>query len=154
MNEIKRVRSFLSERNTSLEIIELDEDTSTSFLAAKALGTEVGQIAKSILFKTKKNEYFMIVATGDIKIDNKQIKNLVGSRARMATGEEVQEITGFNIGGVCPFALKNNIPVFLDKSLKRYEVVYTAAGSGNTVLPISFEELCAITGGDTCDVAV
>lgn len=154
MNEIERVRNFLNDRNPSLKIIELDRDTSTSFLAAQALGTEVGQIAKSILFKSKKNDYFMVVSTGDVKIDNKQIRNLVGSKARMATSDEVQEITGFSIGGVCPFALKNDIPVFLDESLKRYDVVYAAAGTDNSVLPISFEELCAITNGKPCDVSV
>lgn len=147
MKEIERVREYLKTRDSRLNIIELDEDTSTACLAAQALGTEVGQIAKSILFKTKNNNYFMVVSAGDVKIDNKALKNFIGSRVRMASSEEVHDITGFNIGGVCPFALQTEVPVFLDESLKRYDKVYAAAGSSNTALPISFEQLLQITGG-------
>ncbi|MEN6349106.1 MAG: YbaK/EbsC family protein [Syntrophomonas sp.] len=154
MDEIERVRAYLKEKNPALNIIVLQEDTSTAFLAAQALGTEVGQIAKSILFKVNSEEYFMVVSAGDVKMDNKAIKNLVGSRARMANGEEVEEITGFRIGGVCPFAMKVEVPVYLDESLKRYDVVYAAAGTGNTALPITFEELMQVTGGTPCKVSV
>jgi len=154
MKEIERVKEFLKDKNPRLKIIELDEDTSTAFLAAQALGTEVGQIAKSILFKTKNDSYLMVVSTGDVKIDSKAVKNLVGSKVRMATAEEVRETTGFNIGGVCPFALKTEIPIFLDESLKRYDVVYAAAGTDNTALPITFEELCNVTGGTACKVSI
>ncbi|MBC7075973.1 MAG: YbaK/EbsC family protein [Syntrophomonadaceae bacterium] len=153
MKEIERVRDYLKEKNPALQIIELDEDTSTAYLAAGALGTETGQIAKSILFKSKHNGYLMVVSAGDVRIDSKAVKNLVGSRVRMANAEEVKEITGFDIGGVCPFALKNNIPVFLDESLKRYDIVYTAAGTANTALPITFEELRKITNGIACKVS-
>ncbi|NLB53662.1 MAG: YbaK/EbsC family protein [Syntrophomonadaceae bacterium] len=153
MDKIKNVRNYLKDRNPQLEIILLKEDISTAFLAAQALGTEVGQIAKSILFKTKDDRFLMVVSAGDVKIDSKAVKNLTGSRVRMANAEEVEEITGFNIGGVCPFALKQEVPIFLDESLKRYEIVYTAAGTSNTALPISFEELCRVTGGQTCKVS-
>jgi prolyl-tRNA editing enzyme YbaK/EbsC (Cys-tRNA(Pro) deacylase) len=153
VDKIKNVRNYLKDRNPQLEIILLKEDISTAFLAAQALGTEVGQIAKSILFKTKDDRFLMVVSAGDVKIDSKAVKNLTGSRVRMANAEEVEEITGFNIGGVCPFALKQEVPIFLDESLKRYEIVYTAAGTSNTALPISFEELCRVTGGQTCKVS-
>ncbi len=153
MNEIARVRAYLQERNPELNIIELEEDTSTAFLAAQALGTEVGQIAKSILFKITEGKYFMVVAAGDIRIDNKALKNLIGARARMANAEEVLDITGFNIGGVCPFAMKVEIPVYLDESLLRYDVVYAAAGTGNTALPITYQQLLDITGGTPCRVS-
>jgi len=153
MNEIERVREFIKETKLPLNIIELDADTSTAYLAAKALGTEVGQIAKSILFKASNNQFFMIVAAGDIKIDNKAVKKLVGSRARMANSEEVLEITGFNIGGVCPFALKHHIPIYLDDSLQCYDIVYTAAGTSNTVLPITYQQLRQITKGTPCNVS-
>lgn len=154
MNEIARVRAYLQERNPELSIIVLEEDTSTAFLAAQALGTEVGQIAKSILFKINETDYFMVVAAGDIRIDNKALKNLVGARARMANAEEVLKITGFNIGGVCPFAMNVEVPVYLDESLLRYDVVYAAAGTGNTALPISYQQLLDITGGTPCRVSV
>jgi prolyl-tRNA editing enzyme YbaK/EbsC (Cys-tRNA(Pro) deacylase) len=153
MNEIERVRQYLQQKNPRLKIIELDEDTSTAFLAAQALGKEVGQIAKSILFKTKDERFLMIVSAGDVKLDNKAIKELAGSRVRMASPEEVRERTGFNIGGVCPFALRTEIDIYLDESLKRYDVVYAAAGTANTALPITFEELQEITGGRPCQVS-
>ena len=152
MNAIERVRAYLQERNPGLKISEFEVDTSTAPLAAQALGTEVGQIAKSILLKSKDNQFVMVVAAGDARIDNKAIKNLMGSRMRMANGEEVFEITGFNIGGVCPFALKQDIPIYLDESLKRYQVVYAAAGTGNTALPITYQELIDITNGCPCNV--
>lgn len=152
MNAIERVRAFLQERNPDLKIIEFDADTSTAPLAAEALGTEVGQIAKSILLKSKDNQFIMVVAAGDARINNKAIKNLVGSRMRMAKEEEVLKVTGFNIGGVCPFALKQDIPIYLDESLKRYQVVYAAAGNANTALPITYQELLDITNGRPCNV--
>lgn len=152
MQEIERVRDYLQQRNPRLQIIELDDDTSTAPLAAAALGKEVGQIAKSILFKGK-NDFFMIVAAGDIRIDNKAVKDLAGSRVRMANADEVLAITGFPVGGVCPFALNEPVTVYLDESLKRYDVVYAAAGAGNTALPITYDELYEITHGPPCDLA-
>lgn len=154
MDKIEKVRTYLESKNPQLNIIVLEEDTSTSFLAAQALGTEVGQIAKSILFKTKDDDFLMIVLAGDVKIDNKAVRQLIGSRVRMANAEEVEQITGFSIGGVCPFALRQEVPIFLDESLKRFEVVYAAAGTSNTALPISFEELCRVTGGQPCQVSL
>jgi len=150
---IARVQAYLQARDPGLQIIIFQQDTSTAVLAARALGTEVGQIAKSILFKTKNDEYFMVVAAGDTRIDSKAIRRLAGCKARMATAEEVTEVTGFNVGGVCPFALRTEIPVFLDESLKGYDIVYAAAGGSNTALPISYGQLCSITGGQPCDVA-
>lgn len=154
MDKIERVRNYLGSKNPELQVIFLKDDISTSFLAAQALGTEVGQIAKSILFKTRDEKFLMIVSAGDVKIDNKAVKDLAGSRVKMANAEEVEKITGFNIGGVCPFALEEDIPIYLDESLKRYEIVYTAAGTSYTALPIGFEELCRVTGGQPCQVTL
>jgi prolyl-tRNA editing enzyme YbaK/EbsC (Cys-tRNA(Pro) deacylase) len=154
MKEIERVRSFLQAKNPAIRIIEFEQDTSTSFLAAQALGTEVGQIAKSMLFKSKKDDYIMVVSTGDVKIDAKAVKDLVGSRVRMANEVEVLDVTGFPVGGVCPFALKTPVPVYLDESLKRYPVVYAAAGTANTAVPVTYQELLEITGGQACRVSI
>lgn len=153
MSEIERVREYLQLRNPRLKIIEFDVDTSTAYLAAQALGTEVGQIAKSILFKTKDERFLMVVSAGDVKLDSKAVKELAGSRVRMANPDEVQEMTGFKVGGVCPFALCTEMDIYLDESLKRYDVVYAAAGTANTALPITFEELQEITGGRPCQVS-
>lgn len=154
MNEIERVRSYLQEKNPRLQIIELDQNTSTAPLAAAALGLEVGQIAKSILFKTKSEQYLMVVSAGDVKMNSKAIKETVGERVRMANPEEVYNVTGFSVGGVCPFALAHEVPIYLDESLLRYDVVYAAAGTANTALPITFTELQAITAGRPCKVSL
>lgn len=147
MQEIERVRKYLAEKAPGLKIIELEENTSTAPLAAQALGLEVGQIAKSILFKTKDNEYLMVVAAGDVRLDSKAIKDVVGQRVRMANPEEVLQVTGFSVGGVCPFALPEELPVYLDESLLRYDLVYAAAGTANTALPITYQQLMETTGG-------
>ncbi|MGR6836875.1 YbaK/EbsC family protein [Syntrophomonas erecta] len=154
MDAIDRVRNYLKERNPHLEIIEFDQDTSTSYLAAQALGKEVGQIAKSILFKSKAGDYYLVVSAGDVRIDSKALKELVESRVRMANAEEVSAITGFPVGGVCPFALATPVPIYLDESLKRYDIVYAAAGTANTALPITYQELQRITGGIPCQVSL
>lgn len=152
MSPIEKVRSYLCERDPNIRIIEFEQDTSTADLAAQALGTESGQIAKSILLRSKSEEYLLVVSAGDVKIDNRKIKEMFGSRLRMARPEEVEEVTGFSIGGVCPFALKTNIPVFLDESLKRYQVVYAAAGTPHTAVPVTYQQLARITTGQPCQV--
>lgn len=150
MKEIERVQAYLQDKDPQLSIIVLEDNTSTAPLAAQALGTEIGQIAKSILFKTKKDDYIMVVSAGDVRLDSKAIKEAVGQKVRMANAEEVLEVTGFNIGGVCPFALRKEVSIYLDESLKRYDIVYAAAGTGNTALHISYEQLRKITGGYPC----
>jgi prolyl-tRNA editing enzyme YbaK/EbsC (Cys-tRNA(Pro) deacylase) len=95
-----------------------------------------------------------VVSTGDVKIDAKAVKDLVGSRVRMANEVEVLDVTGFPVGGVCPFALKTPVPVYLDESLKRYPVVYAAAGTANTAVPVTYQELLEITGGQACRVSI
>jgi prolyl-tRNA editing enzyme YbaK/EbsC (Cys-tRNA(Pro) deacylase) len=154
MRDIDRVQAWLQQRLPHLKVIEFQQDTSTSALAAAALGTEVGQIAKSMLFKTKSGEYFLVVSAGDVRMDTKALRDLIGSKVRMANAEEVLEITGFPVGGVCPFDLKVEVPIYLDESLKRYDVVYAAAGTANSALPITYEELMEITSGRPCDVSI
>jgi Uncharacterized conserved protein len=154
LSPIERVRAFFAEKQSDLTIIEMDDDTSTAQLAARALGTGVGQIAKSILFKTKQSEYVMVISAGDVRVDTRAMKALVGSKVRMATGDEVEEMTGYTIGGVCPFALPHPISIYLDESLKRYEVTYAAAGTSNTAVPATFTQLQDVTGGIPCMVTL
>ncbi|HOQ08962.1 MAG TPA: YbaK/EbsC family protein [Syntrophomonadaceae bacterium] len=154
MRTIDRVQAYLNERMPHLKVIEFEQDTSTSALAAAALGTEVGQIAKTMLFKAKTGEFFLVVAAGDVRMDTKALRDLVGSKVRMANADEVMEITGFPVGGVCPFDLKMDVPIYLDESLKRYPVVYAAAGTPNSALPITYDELMTITQGKPCNVSI
>lgn len=153
MTGIERVRNFLANKAPDLSIIEFEADTSTSVLAAQALGTEVGQIAKSMVFKTKNSDYLMVVSTGDSRVNSKAVKELAGSKASMANAEEVLAVTGFSPGGVCPFGPKTELPIYLDESLKRYDLVYAAAGTSNSVLPVTFDQLQSITGGIPCKVS-
>lgn len=154
MRDIERVQAYVQQRMPHLQVIEFQQDTSTSALAAAALDTEVGQIAKSMLFKAKTGQYFLVVSAGDVRMDTKALRDLIGSKVRMANAEEVVEITGFPVGGVCPFDLRVEVPIYLDDSLKRYDVVYTAAGTPNSALPITYEELMEITGGIPCNVSI
>lgn len=148
---VERVQEYLEQFNPGLRVIEFEVDTSTSELAARALGVEVGQIAKSMVYKSKTG-FLMIVAAGDVRLDAKLIKELAGSRVRMATPDETLAVTSHPVGGVCPFDLSSPIPIYLDDSLKRFDVVYAAAGTANSALPISYSELMEITGGSPCSV--
>jgi len=152
MTPLDRVRRFFAKSSLPPEIIIFEQDTSTSALAAQALGVEIGQIAKSLVFIGKKGEAVMVVTCGDVKVDTKKLKDLVGFKPKFASCAEVEALTGYSPGGVCPFALQTDLPVYLDVSMKRYPVVYAAAGTHNTAVPLDFPRLLAITGGQSCDV--
>lgn len=154
---LQRVQKFFATLPFPLEIILFDECTSTSFLAARALGVEVGQIAKTLVFKGRENgetpkENLIIVTSGDVKVNTKKIRDLVGYKPRFANGEEALAITGYPPGGVCPFGLPPDLPVFIDVSMNRFPVVYAAAGTDNSAVPITVEQLLQATGGRLCDV--
>lgn len=152
MEPIERVKKFLAEQDVKLEVIEFPEGaTETCDLAAQALGVEPAQIAKSLLF-IGKNTNVLVVTCGDEKVDTKKLKQHFGGKFRFARSEEVEEITGFPPGGVCPFALKEEIPIVLDKSLARFPVVYTAAGNSGSAVPVTLEQLLTITKGECLDV--
>jgi Cys-tRNA(Pro) deacylase len=136
-----------------LKIIEFDADTSTAELAAQALGVTAGQIAKSLCF-VGDGEPFLVIAAGDRKIDTRKLSRQLGKKkVRFADAPTVVSATGFNPGGVCPFALKTPVQVYLDESLFRYDVVYAAAGTANTALPATPGRLREITGAGTVDAA-
>ncbi|HIU63879.1 MAG TPA: YbaK/EbsC family protein [Candidatus Avacidaminococcus intestinavium] len=141
-----RVKKSL-EAYADLKIELLPDDTSTAELAAQALGTEPGQIAKTLCFVAD-GEPVLVVACGDRKIDTKKLARIVGAKkVRMASAELVHEVTGFFPGGVCPFALIKEIPVYLDRSLCSYDITYIAAGTPYSALPIAAMRLEEITSG-------
>ncbi len=100
-----KVQAWLDQFNLGLKIIDTPENTATAELAAAALGTEVGQIAKSLLFRVGDDDYVMVITAGDVKVKSGKLKAIVGSKPRMASVDEVQAVTGYSIGGVCPFDL-------------------------------------------------
>lgn len=143
---INRVRDYLKGFDPSLDPIEFKEATSTVEEAAQAVGVEPAQIAKTILFKAG-DQYGLFVMAGDVRIKQRVVKSLLGGKPKMASPEEVEEVTGYRVGGVCPFALAREVPIFLDESMQRFDVVYTAAGTPRSALPITFEKLQEITSG-------
>jgi len=149
---LNKVQAYLDQYHLGLKAIRLDENTATCELAAAALGVEVGQIAKTLVFKGKTG-YVLVVAAGDVRIDQKKIRQVIGSKVRMANPDEVLQVTGYPIGGVCPFDLKTPVRILLDDSLAQYSVVYAAAGTANSALPITLEQLREITGGEVVSLA-
>lgn len=149
---LERVRAFVQACDPGLAPLIFDEPMKTSEEAARTLNVEVGQIAKSILFRAKER-YGLFVAAGDVRIPSRQVKACLGGQPKMASPEEVLRITGFEVGAVCPFALLEDVPVFLDQSLSRFPVVYTAAGIAESLLPVTFEQLVRITGGTVFNTA-
>ncbi|HHY06811.1 MAG TPA: YbaK/EbsC family protein, partial [Clostridia bacterium] len=100
----------------------------------------------------KKEQAVVVVTCGDLKVDTKKLKKAVGFKPKFASSTEVKALTGFSPGGVCPFALLKPLPVFLDISMKRFPVVYAAAGTPNSAVPIEFSRLVTLTNGQICNV--
>ena len=147
---MKRVTPYLKMR--VLGAIEFAPgSTATAPMAAEQLGVEVGQIAKSVLLLGKDGRHFMLLAPGDRKISSAKLKAALGTKTRMTRPEETLEATGFEAGGVCPFGIEASITVLLDQGLVQYEKIYPAAGTSGSGVPMTFEQLVAITGGKVGD---
>jgi prolyl-tRNA editing enzyme YbaK/EbsC (Cys-tRNA(Pro) deacylase) len=135
-------------------LIEAEASTATVDTAAKALGVEPGMIAKTLAIRAGEH-LFLLCARGDARLDNRKCKDEFGARPRMLGAEETFELTGHPVGGVCPFGLKRPLPVYLDVSLKAFEVVYPAGGSLNTSVEVPtgrLFELVAERWVDLCRV--
>ena len=152
MNIHDKVQTWLDQFNFDLQIIDTPTNTATVELAAEALGIQVGQIAKSLVFRIAEDRYVMVVTTGDVKIKSGKLKAVVGAKPKMAKPAEVLQTTGYSVGGVCPFDLPAGITVYLDESLNRYPVVYTAAGSDHSAVGVTMDQLKQITGAEVINV--
>jgi prolyl-tRNA editing enzyme YbaK/EbsC (Cys-tRNA(Pro) deacylase) len=137
---LESVRAWLAANASDLRLIEVSESTATVDTAAKALGVEPGRIAKTLAVRAGE-QLFLVVARGNARLDNRKCKDEFGARPRMLGPEETLEITGHPVGGVCPFGLKAPMPIYLDVSLKAFDVVYPAGGSRNTSVEIPVERL-------------
>lgn len=138
---VQAVREYLKQWNRENDIVELKQSSATVELAANAIGTEPARIAKTITFANKER-CILIVTTGDKKIDNHKFKQEFGIKANMLREKEVISLTGYEIGGVCPFALDySKIDVYLDISLREFETIFPAAGSSNSMIELTPEEL-------------
>jgi len=137
---IQKVRTYLEPRGIAGRIREFAVSSATVELAAVAVGVEAARIVKSLSFKVE-DQPIIIVVAGDAKVDNSRYKAQFHTKAKMLTHEEAHALIGHNVGGVCPFALPENVKVYLDVSLKRFETVFPAAGSDNSAIELTCEEL-------------
>lgn len=149
---VEDVKNFFSERNLNYKVTELEDSTATVELAAKSLGVKPALIAKTLSFKLKDNRNILLVTRGDARIDNRKYKECFKVKAKMLKPDEVLEVTGHSVGGVCPFGLKNPLEIYLDISLWEFEFIFPAAGSGNSFIKITPDELQKITDSTWVDV--
>ena len=141
---IEKVREYLKPYQKDSQIQEFAVSSATVELAAQALQTDPARIAKTISLKDD-DGCILVVAAGDGKIDNAKFKAEFHRKAKMLSADEVEPLTGHQIGGVCPFANPESARVFLDVSLKRFATVFPACGSSNSAIELTCEELFDIS---------
>ena len=137
---LERAKAYLAEKGYADHIIELEDSSATVQLAAQALGVEPGMIAKTMSFLIGE-EAILILTEGTAKVDNRKYKDTFHTKAKMIPFDDVEEFIGHAPGGVCPFGIKEGIPVYLDESLKRFDTVYPAAGNDHSAVKLTIAEL-------------
>lgn len=137
---IEKVRNFFKGYGIEERVLEFEVSSATVQLAAEALGCEPCRIAKSLSFMVG-DKPILVVCAGDAKVDNQKYKAHFGVKAKMLTFDEVEALIGHAVGGVCPFAINENVSVYLDISLKRFETVFPACGSSNSAIELTMPEL-------------
>jgi prolyl-tRNA editing enzyme YbaK/EbsC (Cys-tRNA(Pro) deacylase) len=138
---IESVKAHFKQWNRVGDVMEFKTTIATVDQAAETIGVETAQIAKTLSFTGDEDKAILVVAAGDAKIDNKKYRQEFGFKARMLTPDEVLEQTGHNIGGVCPFGLKNELMVYLDVSMKRFDTLFPACGSTNSAIELTCDEI-------------
>ncbi len=142
---IEKVRAYFKTQGIEDRIMEFPVSSATVELAAAALGTEGKRIAKSLSFLVG-DKAIIIVTAGDARIDNKKYKAFFDAKAKMLTAEQVTQLIGHAVGGVCPFAVNEGVEVYLDESMKRFETVFPACGSSNSAVEMTMEDLERYSG--------
>lgn len=142
---VDKVKKCFSQYGMDSRILEFDGSSATVDLAAAALNCEPGRIAKTLSFMVQ-DKPILIVSAGNVKIDNAKYKAFFGKKAKMLTADQVMELVGHAVGGVCPFAIKDGVTVYLDASLKKYETVFPACGSSNSAIELTIEEMEKYSG--------
>lgn len=137
---IEKGRAYFRQFGMEDRVREFDVSSATVELAAKALGVEGARIAKTLSFKSG-DGCILILAAGDARIDNHKFKEKFHMKAKMLAPDEVLELVGHPVGGVCPFGINDGIDVYLDESLKRFETVFPAVGSANSAIELNLDEL-------------
>lgn len=139
----ERARDYLVSHSMDDRIILFDVSSATVALAAAALGCEESHIAKTLSFDVD-GKTVLIVAAGDMKVDNRKFKDYFHTKAKMLSHDEAEERTGHAVGGVCPFGVRDGVEIYLDESLRRFETVYPAAGTAASAVRLSLDELASI----------
>ena len=150
------VRQFFAERAPDIDVIELSTPTSTVLLAAAAHHVTPAEIAKTLSLRVKERN-ILVVTRGDARLDNKKAKAAFGAKARMLNAQEVIDITGHPVGGVCPFGVATPMEIFCDINLREFSEVVPAAGSTHSAVRISPERMLQLAGAswiDVCQVAL
>ena len=137
---IEKGRAYFRQFGMEDRVLEFEVSSATVELAAQAVGVEGARIAKTLSFKTDTG-CVLILAAGDARIDNRKFKDFFHFKAKMLSADEVLELVGHPVGGVCPFGINEGIPVYLDVSLKRFVTVFPAVGSGNSAIELNLDEL-------------
>ena len=137
---IEKGRAYFRALGLEDRVMEFEVSSATVELAAKAVGVEGARIAKTLSFKTPES-CMLILAAGDARIDNHKFKETFHQKAKMLSADEVLELVGHPVGGVCPFGCNEGVPVYLDESLRRFETVFPAVGSANSAIELNLNEL-------------
>lgn len=148
---IASVKKQFADQKLPLDVIEMNTSTATVELAAAALGVEPARIAKTMAFRLKAED-ILVLAKGDVRIDNQKFKAYFNEKAKFISAEEVEDATGHPVGGVCPFGLIKPIRIHLDESLKVFDYVFPAGGGANTAVKIDVNYLQEVTNGVWIDV--
>ena len=148
---LESVRAFFAEKAPDISVMESPISSATVTLAAEAYGVEPGMIAKTLSLRVGER-VILIVAAGTSRMDNRKVKAQFGGKPKMLGLEEVADITGHEVGGVCPFGLKAPLPVYCDISLKAYELVVPAAGSTHSAVRITPDRMAELTAAEWVDV--
>lgn len=148
---IESVRADLAVRAPDLQILEATVSTATVALAAGAWQVAPGQIAKTLSLRVG-DRVLLVVASGDHRLDNRKLRAAFGGKAKMLGAQEVADLTGHPVGGVCPFGLAAPLPIYCDESLRLFDEVVPAAGSINSALKIATVRLAELCGNQWVDV--
>lgn len=137
---IEKAKQYLESKGFGDRVIETEKSSATVQEAAEALGVEPGRIAKTLSFLTPDGP-ILILAEGTARVDNRKFKDTFHTKAKMIPGDQVEELVGHAPGGVCPFGINDGVKVYLDDSLKRYDIVYPAAGNAQSAVKLALDEL-------------
>ncbi len=149
---VETVKAYLKEKGLLERYLEFPGSSATVALAAEQLGCEPDRIAKTLAIKLKSGRCLVVVVSGEARLDNSKFKKLFKETSHFCPASELEDLFGHPMGGVCPFALHEGVEVFLDESLKKYDVVYPAAGSANNAVKIETQLLAEVLKADWINV--